>query len=58
MLKNAENHLRDIYRLDERGDIWRVQPVNTLVQASGTIDGSYEKVIPFRQLEFKNAFLE
>jgi hypothetical protein len=29
-----------------------------LAQASGIVDGSYERVILFRQLEFKNAFLE
>jgi len=28
------------------------------IQASGPVEGSYEKIIPFRQLEFKNAFLE
>jgi hypothetical protein len=28
------------------------------VQASGIVEGSYERVIPFRQREFKNAFLE
>jgi hypothetical protein len=27
-------------------------------QASGPVDGSYERVIPFRQQEFVNAFLE
>ena len=27
-------------------------------QPSSVVKGSYEKVIPFRQLEFKNAFLE
>ena len=27
-------------------------------QPSGPVDGSYEKIIPFRQLEFSNAFLE
>jgi hypothetical protein len=36
-------------------------PVETeapLPQPSGPIDNSYEKIIPFRQLEFKNAFLQ
>ena len=27
-------------------------------QPSGPVDRSYEKIIPFRQLEFSNAFLE
>jgi hypothetical protein len=29
-----------------------------LPQALGIVDGSYKRVIPFRQLEFRNAFLE
>jgi len=57
-LKNAENHLRDTHFLDEGGDIWRVPAKDQPAQASGIVEGSYEKVIPFRQLEFKNAFLE
>ena len=47
-LKNAENHLRDIHMLEEQGDIWRAKPVAETVQASGVVDGTYDKVIPFR----------
>jgi|SRR6266487_4126486 len=57
-LKNAENHLRDIHMLEEQGDIWRAKPVAETVQASRVVDRTYDEVIPFRQLEFKNAFLE
>jgi hypothetical protein len=49
--------MRDVHFLDEGGDIWRVR-VEPPAQPSGIVDGSYERVIPFRQLEFKNAFLE
>jgi hypothetical protein len=44
--------------LDEGGDIWRVRPALEAAQASGIIDGSYEHVMPFRQREFQNAFIE
>jgi hypothetical protein len=44
--------------LDEGGDTWRVRRGGNGIQASGIVDGSYERVIPFRQREFKNAFLE
>jgi hypothetical protein len=44
--------------LDEAGDIWKCVAENQPAQASGIVEGSYEKVIPFRQLEFRNAFLE
>jgi hypothetical protein len=57
-LKNAENHLSKCHVLDEGGDIWRARYNGTGIQASGVIDGGYERVIPFRQREFKNAFLE
>ncbi len=56
-LKNAETHLRDIHFLDEGGDIWRVC-ADDLPQASGVVNGVYERVILFCQKEFKNAFLE
>jgi hypothetical protein len=56
-LKNAEKHLRDIHFLDEGGDTWRVKPGGA-AQASGPIHGGYERVIPFRQQEFVNAFVE
>lgn len=55
--KNAESHLRDAHFLDEGGDVWRMR-AEALPQASGIINGAYERVIPFRQKEFKNAFLE
>ena len=56
-LKNAEKHLYKIHKLEKDDDIWRL-PSNALVpaQASGLINGSHEYIIPFRQLEFKNAF--
>ena len=57
-LKNAENHMLKTHLLDEGGDIWRVRHQMDGVQASGIIQGNYERVIPFRQREFKNAFLE
>jgi hypothetical protein len=59
-LNNAERHLRDYHFLDVGGDIWRLQRDSDELpaQPSGIIEGSYEKAIPFRQLEFKNAFLE
>ncbi len=57
-LKNVETHLRKCHYLDEGGDIWRIRYVGSGIQASGIVDGSYERIIPFRQREFKNAFLE
>lgn len=56
-LKNAERHLRDRHYLEEAGDVWR-KKAEPRPQASGIVDGGYEQVIPFRQLEFKNALLE
>jgi hypothetical protein len=51
--------LKDDHYLDEGGDIWRVRSTAAgVIQASGIIDGSYERVIPFRQQEFQNAFIE
>ena len=57
-LKNAENHLLTHHFLDYQGDIWRVQQGNDGPQASGPVDGGYERAIPFRQQEFINAFVE
>ena len=57
-LKNAETHLRKCHYLDEGGDIWRIRHEESGIQASGVVDGGYERIIPFRQREFKNAFLE
>ena len=57
-LKNAEIHLRKCHYLDEGGDIWRVRHEGNGIQVSGIIDRGYERIIPFRQREFKNAFLE
>ena len=50
----------NIHFLEEQGDIWRMMRVEgpVLAQPSGTIGGSYDYVIPFWQLEFKNAFIE
>jgi hypothetical protein len=55
-LNNAEKHLRKAHYLDEGGDMWRIR--GDQAQASGPVDGGYEKVIPFRQQEFKNALME
>ncbi len=44
--------------LEEGGDIWRIRASNLAAQASGPVDGGYERVIPFRQQEFVNAFCE
>jgi hypothetical protein len=57
-LKNAENHLLTHHFLDHQGDIWRAQHGNDGPQASGPVDGGYERTIPFRQQEFINAFIE
>jgi hypothetical protein len=56
-LKNAESHLRDTHFLDKGGDTWRVTR-DSRPQASGPIDRRYKRVIPFREIKFKNAFLE
>ncbi len=44
--------------MDEGGDIWRQRSLAEVAQASGTVNGAYDQVIPFRQQEFYNAFLE
>ncbi len=44
--------------LDEGGDTWRMERIEGRAQASGIVNNRYEQVIPFRQQEFKNAFLE
>ena len=44
--------------LNQGGDIWRLQADKLGEQPSGPIDGNYERVIPFRQQEFINAFVE
>jgi hypothetical protein len=49
--------MREYYFLDDGGDTWRVKP-GGLPQALGPVDGGYERVIPFRQQEFVNAFTE
>jgi len=52
--------MREIHCLDEEGDIWRqLREHEERPQASGIINSTnYEKIVPFRQQEFKNAFLE
>ncbi len=57
-LTNAETHLREVHFLDAGGDIWRKRLGVENAQASGPVNGSYEYIIPFRQQEFVNAFLE
>lgn len=44
--------------LNEGGDIWRIEAIKQPAQASGFVDGDPSRVIPFRQKEFKNAFLK
>ena len=50
----------NIHFLEEQGDIWRMMRAEGPVpaQPSRTVGGSHDYVIPFRQLEFKNAFIE
>jgi hypothetical protein len=57
-LSNAAKHLREVHYLEQEGDIWRLKAEKEGAQASGVVDGGYEQAIPFRQQEFKNAFLE
>ena len=58
-LSNAERHIQDTHMLDARGDTWRIISTELIrAQASGVVNGSYSEVIPFRQQEFVNAFLE
>lgn len=57
-LNNALTHLLDIHSLDAGGDIWRIKNDKPMAQPSGIVDGDYDRIIPFRQQEFKNAFLE
>jgi hypothetical protein len=57
-LNNTKTYLQKEYYLDQGGDMWRVFKETKLAQASGPVKGSYNKVIPFCQQEFKNAFLE
>lgn len=57
-LSNAESHLAKIHFLDIGGDIWRLKRQEIRAQASGPVNGGYGRVIPFRQQEFVNAFIE
>ncbi|KAH7348972.1 hypothetical protein BKA65DRAFT_501830 [Rhexocercosporidium sp. MPI-PUGE-AT-0058] len=56
-LKNAKAHMIGEYKLDENGDIGKL-PSHAVppAQPSGPVGGDYENIIPFRQLEFRNAF--
>jgi hypothetical protein len=47
-LRNVEKHLLEVHYLDMGGDIWRVQPDSMPAQASGIVNGAYERVILFR----------
>ena len=45
--------------MDEGGDVWRGKDaIPPIAQQASGHTGDYERVIPFRQQEFKNAFLE
>ena len=57
-LKNAEKHLLQVHYLNEGGDIWRMEATRQPAQASGIVNGDPNRQIPFRQKEFKNAFLK
>jgi hypothetical protein len=57
-LRNVEKHLYKTHQLEEKGDIWRVLSVIGPAQASGVVDGSYKRIIPFREVEFKAVFFE
>lgn len=58
-LSNAERHMQEVHMLDAGGDIWRLKSTEQArAQPSGVVGGSYSEVIPFRQQEFINAFLE
>ncbi|KAG4436293.1 hypothetical protein IFR05_008233 [Cadophora sp. M221] len=57
-LLNAVTHLLEIHNLDEGGDTWRIRNKELTAQPSGIVNSDYDRVIPFRQQEFKNAFLE
>jgi hypothetical protein len=58
-LKNTEKHLRNAYKLNKDGDIWRLSSITLApAQASGLVNKGHEYIIPFCQLKFKNAFLK
>jgi hypothetical protein len=50
--------MRDHHYLDRGGDTWRIRRDKVGVQASGPVNGAYDRIIPFRQQEFVNAFIE
>jgi hAT family C-terminal dimerisation region len=54
-LNNVEKHLEEVHILDQGGDIWRKRRELASTQASGPVDGSYERIIPFQQDAFKAA---
>jgi len=57
-LKNAEKHLLVVHYLNPGGDIWRMEATTRPAQPSGYVGSDPNRVIPFRQKEFKNAFLK
>jgi hypothetical protein len=57
-LKNIEKHLLLVHYLNPRGDIWRIEAIRQPIQPFGFIGGDPNRVIPFWQKEFKNAFLK
>jgi hypothetical protein len=57
-LNNVEKHLKEVHMLDEGGDTWRKQRIDTFAQASGPVDGSYDRIILFQELAFKAYLLK
>ena len=48
----------ETHNLEEGGDTWRIRSEEPVPQVSGIVDGDYDRVILFRQQEFKNTFLD
>jgi hypothetical protein len=44
--------------LDEGGDTWQKRRIDTSAQASGPVNGSYDRIIPFQELAFKAYLLK
>jgi hypothetical protein len=54
---NAEIHIREVHQLDEGGDTWRIKKEIDSIQASGPVDGNYDRILPFQELAFKAALM-
>lgn len=56
-LKNLARHMLQEHKLEQGGDIGRLPSMaEPPALASGVVGSNYEEIIPFRQLEFRNAF--